>query len=169
MMNRRTLLLFAIAFTALIQARLLPEIGLETVINLPLLVLLLLSSGRQRGTLIAGAFIAGLLVDTLLWRPLGQSALTFSVAVLVAAAARGSGDAGWVRRSAAAIAGYAAAAALLILSSNLLGIGTTATGPGGPERLAINITLLIFGSVVGARRRAQQLRERPLDDRLSKS
>jgi len=55
----------------------------------------------------------------------------------------------------------------LILSSNLLGVGTTATGPGGPERLAINITLLIFGCVVGARRRAQQLRERPLDDRLS--
>ena len=167
MMNRRTLLLLAIAFTALIQARLLPEIGLETVINLPLLVLLLLSSGRRRGTLIAGAFAAGLLLDTLLWRPLGQSAFTLSVAVLVAAAVRGSGDAGWARRSAAAIVGYAAAAALLILSSNLLGVGTTATGPGGPERLAINITLLIFGCVVGARRRAQQLRERPLDDRLS--
>jgi hypothetical protein len=67
----------------------------------------------------------------------------------------------------AAIAGYAAAAAVLILSSSLLGIGTTAAGPGGPERLAINAALLVFGSVVGARRRAQQLRERPLDDRLS--
>jgi rod shape-determining protein MreD len=167
MMNRRTLLLLTIAFTALIQARFLPEIGLETIINLPLLVLLLLSSGRRRGTLIAGAFAAGILLDILLWRPLGQSALTFSVAVLVAATVRGSGNAGWARRSAAAAVGYAAAAALLILSSNLLGVGTTAIGPGGPERLAINITLLIFGSVVGARRRAQQLRERPLDDRLS--
>ena len=168
MMNRRTLLLLAIVFTALIQARLLPEVGLETLFNLPLFVLLLLSSVRRRSTLIAGAFAAGILLDALLWRPLGQSALTLSVAVLVAAAVRGDGDAGWARRSTAAITGYAAAAALLILSSNLLvGVGTTAIGSGGPERLAINVTLLIFGSAVGARRRAQQLRERPLDDRLS--
>jgi len=166
MMNRRTLLILAIALAALIQARLLPEVGLETLFNLPLFVLLLLSSVRRRSTLIAGAFAAGLLLDALLWRPLGQSALTLSVAVLVAAAVRGDGDAGWARRSTAAITGYAAAAALLILSSNLLGVGTTAIGSGGPERLAINVTLLIFGSVVGARRRAQQLRERPLDDRL---
>ena len=167
MMNRRTLLLLAIALTALIQARLLPEVGLETLFNLPLFVLLLLSSVRRRSTLIAGAFAAGLLLDALLWRPLGQSALTLSVAVLVAAAARGDGDAGWARRSAAATVGYAAAAAFLILSSNLLGVGTTAIGSGGPERLAINIALLVLGSAVGARRRAQQLRERPLDDRLS--
>lgn len=167
MMNRRTLLLLAIALTALIQARLLPEVGLETLFNLPLFVLLLLSSVRRRSTLIAGAFAAGLLLDALLWRPLGQSALTLSVAVLVAAAARGDGDAGWARRSAAATVGYAAAAAFLILSSNLLGVGTTAIGSGGPERLAINIALLTLGSAVGARRRAQQLRERPLDDRLS--
>jgi hypothetical protein len=89
------------------------------------------------------------------------------VAVLVAAAVRGDGDAGWARRSTAAITGYAAAAALLILSSNLLGVGTTAIASGGPERLAINVTLLALGSAIGARRRAQQLRERPLDDRLS--
>ena len=167
MMNRRTLLLLTLALTALIQARLLPEVGLETLFNLPLFVLLMLSSVRRRSTLIAGAFIAGLLLDALLWRPFGQSALTLSVAVLVAAAVRGDGDAGWVRRSMAAVVGYAAAAALLTLSSNLLGVGTTPAGPGGPERLGINITLLILGSVVGARRRAQQLRERPLDDRLS--
>ena len=166
MMNRRTLLLLAIALAALIQARLLPEVGLETVFSLPLFVLLMLSSVRRRSTLILGAFIAGFLIDTLLWRPLGQTALALSAAVLVAAAVRGRGDAGWARRSVAAIAGYAAAAAVLILSSSLLGIGTTAAGPGGPERLAINIALLVFGSVVGARRRAQQLRERPLDDRL---
>lgn len=35
MMNRRTLLLLAIALAALIQARLLPEVGLETLFNLP--------------------------------------------------------------------------------------------------------------------------------------
>ena len=166
MMNRRTLLLLAIALAALVQARLLPEVGLETLFSLPLFVLLMLSSVRRRSTLIVGAFIAGFLIDALLWRPLGQTALALSAAVLVAAAVRGSGDAGWARRSAAAIAGYAAAAAALILSSNLLGVGTTATGAGGPERLAINIALLVFGSAVGARRRAQQLRERPLDDRL---
>jgi hypothetical protein len=167
MMNRRTLLLLAITLAALIQARLLPEVGLETLFSLPLFVLLMLSSVRRRNTLILGAFIAGFLIDALLWRPLGQTALALSAAVLVAAAVRGSGDAGWARRSAAALSGYAAAAAFLIVSSNLLGTGTTATGAGGPERLAINIALLVFGSAVGARRRAQQLRERPLDDRLS--
>jgi len=167
MMNRRTLLLLAIALAALIQARLLPEVGLETLFSLPLFVLLMLSSVRRRNTLILGAFIAGFLIDALLWRPLGQTALALSAAVLVAAAVRGSGDAGWARRSAAALSGYAAAAAFLIVSSSLLGTGTTAIGSGGPERLAINIALLIFGSAVGARRRAQQLRERPLDDRLS--
>jgi len=167
MMNRRTLLLLSIALVALIQARLLPEIGLETIINLPLLALLLLSSVRRRGTLIAGAFIAGLLLDTLFSRPLGQSTLMLIVAVLVATAVRGGGDAGWVRRSAAAVAGHIAAALFLILSSNLLEVGTTEAGPGALERFVLNIALLILGSVVGARRRAQQLRERPLDDRLS--
>ena len=167
MMNRRTLLLLAITLAALIQARLLPEVGLETLFSLPLFVLLMLSSVRRRNTLIVGAFIAGFLIDALLWRPLGQTALALSAAVLVAAAVRGIGDAGWARRSAAALSGYAAAAAFLIVSSNLLGTGTTATGAGGPERLVINITLLVLGSAVGARRRAQQLRERPLDDRLS--
>jgi len=167
MVNRRTLLLLSIALVALIQARLLPEIGLEAVVNLPLLALLLLSSVRRRGTLIAGAFIAGLLLDSLFSRPLGQSTLMLIVAVLVATAVRGGGDAGWVRRSTAAVAGHIAAALFLILSSNLLGVGTTEAGAGALERFVLNIALIILGSVIGARRRAQQLRERPLDDRLS--
>ena len=80
-MNRRTLLLLAIALAALIQARLLPEVGLETLFSLPLFVLLMLSSVRRRSTLIVGAFIAGFLLDALLWRPLGQTALALSAAV----------------------------------------------------------------------------------------
>ena len=167
MLNWRTLLFFVIGLIGLIQARLLPEIGLETVINLPLLALLLLSSPRRRGTLVAGAVLAGLLIDSLLWRPLGESALTLSVAVLVAVAVRGGGTAGWARRSLAALAGYAAAAATLALTSAALGTGTTAQGPGALERLLLNVGLLIAGSVVGARRRDQRLRERPLDDRLN--
>lgn len=166
MLNRRTLLLLGISLSALIQARLLPEIGLDTVINLPLLVLLLLSSVRRRGTLVVGAVLAGLLIDTLVWRPLGLTALTLIAGILVATVVRGSADAGWGRRSIAALAGYGAAALMLITSSNLLGVGTTEQGPGGTERLILNIVLLTFGSVVGARRREQQLRERPLDDRL---
>lgn len=167
MINQRTLLILAIALAALIQARLLPEVGLEALFNLPLFVLLMLSSVRRRSTLIVGAFIAGLLIDTLLWRPLGQSALALSAAVLVASTVRGGGDAGWARRSVAATTGYATAAVALVLSSSLLGIGNAPTGPEGIGLLAINITLLVLGSAVGARRRAQQLRERPLDDRLS--
>jgi hypothetical protein len=166
MLNRRTLLILGICLSALIQARLLPEVGLDTTINLPLLIVLLLSSVRRRNTLVAGAFLAGLLIDTLLWRPLGLTALTLIVGVLVAATVRGSADAGWARRSVAALAGYAAAAFTLKASSNLLGVGTTEQGSGVAEQLALNIGLLVIGSVIGARRREQQLRDRPLDDRL---
>ena len=128
-----------IALTALIQARLLPEIELDTVLNLPLVLLLPLSSGRRRATLVAGALIAGLLLDALLWRPLGQTALTLCVGVLVAAAARGGGDAGWARRSLAAIAGYCAAAATALLSSGLLGIGTTGFESAQLERHGVKV------------------------------
>ena len=166
MLSRRTLVLLVIALTALIQARLLPEIEIDTVLNLPLVLLLPLSSGRRRATLVAGALIAGLRLDALLWRPLGQTALTLCVGVLVAAAARGGGDAGWARRSLAALAGYGAAAATALLSSGLLGIGTTGFESAQLERHGVNAALLVLASVIGARRRAQQLRERPLDDRL---
>jgi rod shape-determining protein MreD len=165
-LSRRTLVLLVIALTALIQARLLPEIDLDTVLNLPLVLLLPLSSGRRRATLVAGALIAGLLLDALLWRPLGQTALTLCVGVLVAAGARGGGDAGWARRSFAALAGYGAAVATVLLSSGLLGIGTTGFESAQLERHVVNAALLVLASVIGARRRAQQLRERPLDDRL---
>ena len=165
MMNRGTLLIFGIGLSALVQARILPEIGLDTTINLPLLVVLLLSSARRRSALVAGAFIAGLLIDTLLWRPLGVTALNLIAGILVATIIRGNVDASWARRGIAALAGYAAAFVALTATSDLLGVGTTEQPPGAIERLLLNIGLLVLGSVVGARRREQQLRERPLDAR----
>jgi hypothetical protein len=47
-----------------------------------------------------------------------------------------------------------------------LGIGTTGFESAQLERHGVNAALLVLASVIGARRRAQQLRERPLDDRL---
>jgi hypothetical protein len=166
MTNRRTLLFLAIGFSALVQARLLPEVGLDRLISLPLLLLLFLASAQRRGTLVAAAFLAGLLIDTLLWRPLGLTAVMLVVAVLVSATVRGGGDAGWIRRSVAAVAGYLAAGLTFSVTSGLTGAGGGAQGTDDLSRLALNVGLLVFGSVLGARRRAQQLRERPLDDRL---
>lgn len=166
MLNRSTLLLLALILSALIQVRLLPEIGLDRWINLPLLLVLLVSTPRRRPVLLTAGLIGGLLIDILLWRPLGLTAATLIMAVLVAASVRGSAAPGWVRRSAAGIAGFAAAEVLLALVGGLLGVSEGDRGQGEPLRLLLNAALVTVGSVIGARRRDTQLRERPLDDRL---
>lgn len=166
MLNRSTLLLLALILSALIQVRLLPEIGLDRWINLPLLLALLVSTPRRRPVLLTAGLIGGLLIDILLWRPLGLTAATLIAAVLVAASVRGSAAPGWVRRSAAGIAGFAAAEVLLALVGGLLGVSEGDRGQGEPLRLLLNAALVTVGSVIGARRRDTQLRDRPLDDRL---
>lgn len=166
MLNRSTLLLLALILSALIQVRLLPEIGLDRWINLPLLLVLLVSTPRRRPVLLTAGLIGGLLIDILLWRPLGLTAATLIMAVLVAASVRGSAAPGWVRRSAAGIAGFAAAEVLLALVGGLLGVSEGDRGQGEPLRLLLNAALVTVGSVIGARRRDTQLRDRPLDDRL---
>jgi rod shape-determining protein MreD len=157
MVNRSTLLLFVLIVSALVQARLFPEIGLDRWISLPLLLTLLYSTPRRRPVLLAAGLIGGLLIDTLLWRPLGLTSAALVTATLVAASVRGSAAPGWVRRSAAGLAGFAAAELLVALIGGLLGESGGARGGEEPLRLLLN---------VGARRRDAQLRERPLDDRL---
>jgi cell shape-determining protein MreD len=166
MLNRSTLLLLVLILSALIQVRMLPEIGLDRWINLPLLLALLVSTPRRRPVLLNAGLIGGLLIDTLLWRPLGFTAATLIVAVLVAASVRGSAAPGWVRRSAAGAAGFAAAEVFLALVDGLLGVSEGDRGQGEPLRLLLNAALITVGSVIGARRRDTQLRDRPLDDRL---
>jgi cell shape-determining protein MreD len=166
MVNRSTLLLVVLIASALVQARLFPEVGLDRWISLPLLLTLLYSTPRRRPVLLAGGLIGGLLIDTLLWRPLGLTSAALIAATLVAASARGSAAPGLVRRSAAGLAGFAAAELLLALAGGLLGESGGARGEEEPLRLLLNIALLTLGAFVGARRRDAQLRERPLDDRL---
>ena len=166
MVNRSTLLLSVLIASALVQARLFPEVGLDQWISLPLLLTLLYSTPRRRPVLLAGGLIGGLLIDTLLWRPLGLTSAALIAATLVAASARGSAAPGWVRRSAAGLAGFAAAELLLALAGGLLGESGGARGEEEPLRLLLNVALLTLGAFVGARRRDAQLRERPLDDRL---
>ena len=166
MLNRSTLLLGLVIMSALVQARLFPEIGLDRWINLPLLLILLYSTPRRRQTLLTAGLIGGLLIDTLLWRPLGLTAAALVTAALVAASVRGSAAPGWVRRGAAALAGFAAAELLVAIIGGLFGESAGARGGGEPLRLLLNAALLTIGALVGARRRDAQLRERPLDDRL---
>jgi cell shape-determining protein MreD len=166
MLNRRTLLVFVLIVSALIQARLFPEVGLDRWVNLPILLTLLYSTPRRRPTLLVAGLIGGLLIDTLLWRPLGLTSAALITATLVAANVRGSAAPGWVRRSAAGLLGYASAELLLTFVGGLLGESGGARGDEEPLRLLLNAALLILGAVIGARRRAAQLRSRPLDDRL---
>jgi rod shape-determining protein MreD len=166
MVNRSTLLLFVLIVSALVQARLFPEIGLDRWISLPLLFTLLYSTPKRRPVLLAAGLIGGLLIDTLLWRPLGLTSAALVTATLIAASVRGSAAPGWVRRSAAGIAGFAAAELLVTLIGGLLGESGGARGGEEPLRLLLNVVLISLGAFVGARRRDAQLRERPLDDRL---
>ena len=166
MVNRSTLLLFVLVMSALVQARLFPEIGLDRWINLPLLLTLLYSTPRRRSVLLGAGLIGGLLIDILLWRPLGLTSAALVTATLVAASVRGSAAPGWVRRSAAGLAGFAAAELLVALIGGLLGDSGGARGGAEPLRLLLNVALLTLGAFVGARRRDAQLRDRPLDDRL---
>lgn len=166
MVNRGMLLLFVLIASALLQARLFPEVGLDRWISLPLLLTLLYSTPRRRPVLVAAGLIGGLLIDTLLWRPLGLTSAALIAATLVAANIRGSAAPGWVRRSAAGLVGFAAAELLFALAGGLLGESGGARGEEEPLRLLVNAALLTLGAFVGARRREAQLRARPLDDRL---
>ena len=89
---------FGIVLAALVQARLLPELGLERLINLPVVLLIVTSSTERRTLALVAATAAGLTIDIALMRPLGLSSLAMVAGVLVASQVRGDGGAMLSRR-----------------------------------------------------------------------
>ncbi len=148
-MNKQLGYVLGIVLAALIQARLLPELGLERAINLPIVLLIVTASADRRTLVLAAATFAGLTIDIALLRPLGLTSLAMIAGVLVASQIRGAGDALLLKRFVALLFGLAASSVtIFLLSGGGIGrIGENALG------LALN---LVAGSALawfGQRRR----------------
>jgi rod shape-determining protein MreD len=137
-MNKRLGYVLGILLAALIQARLLPELGLERAINLPILLLIVTASADRRTLALVAATVAGLTIDTILLRPLGLTSLAMVIGVLVASQIRGAGDAHLPKRLAALFFGLAASSVTVLLLSG-----------GGSWRLGENAFALIVNLLVG--------------------
>jgi len=137
-MNKRLGYVLGILLAAIIQARLLPELGLERAINLPIVLLIVTASADRRTLALVAATVAGLTIDTVLLRPLGLTSLAMVVGVLVASQIRGAGDALLPKRLAALLFGLAASSVTILLLSG-----------GGSGRLGENISALIVNLLVG--------------------
>lgn len=151
-MARSAIFALGILVCACIQARLLPELGLERLVNLPLLALALFATPYQLPSRLLGATVAGLAIDGLLLRPLGLTPLALSAAVVVGSALRSDVE-GWPRRFAAA----AAAIATGVVTEALL-FGAAGESGGGafgltPSWFAVNLPLLLVATWIGSRRR----------------
>lgn len=157
-MSRRIGYLFGIVLAALVQARLLPELGLERTLNLPAILLFVTASLERRTLALAAATAAGLTLDLTLLRPLGLSSLSLVAGVIVASQVRGAGDALLLRRTAALFVGLlASSAAVSVLSSGQSGlIGE------GPVALGLNLLVGAALSWVGLRRRSRFQLDRSL-------
>ncbi|NDE02608.1 MAG: hypothetical protein EBZ91_12865 [Gammaproteobacteria bacterium] len=148
-MNKRIGYVLGILLAALIQARLLPELGLERSINLPIVLLIVTASPHRRTLALVAATVAGLTIDTVLLRPLGLTSLGMILGVLVASQIRGGGDAHLPKRLAALILGLAASSAtILVLSGG-------GSGRVGENASALVVNLLVGGALaaLGQRRR----------------
>ncbi len=143
--------MFGIVLAALVQARLLPELGLERLINLPVVLLIVTSSVDRRTLALVAATAAGLTIDIALLRPLGLSSLAMIAGVLVASQVRGDGGAQLTRRIAAFFLGLMASNVTVFLLSG------GDNGRPGEGVLALVANLLAGGALawVGQRRRSQ--------------
>ena len=157
-MSRRIGYLFGIVLAALVQARLLPELGFERTLNLPAILLFVTASLERRTLALAAATAAGLTLDLTLLRPVGLSSLSLVAGVIVASQVRGAGDALLLRRTAALFVGLlASSAAVSVLSSGQSGlIGE------GPVALGLNLLVGAALSWVGLRRRSRFQLDRSL-------
>ena len=99
-MARSVLFVLGSLACAFLQARVLPEIGLDRLLNLPLILSALFATPYQLPSRLAGATAAGLTLDALLMRPFGVTSLALCAAVLVGSALRSDVE-GWPRRFAA--------------------------------------------------------------------
>jgi len=138
-MNKQLGYVLGILLAALIQARLLPELDMERVINLPIVLLIVTASADRRTLVLVAATLAGLTIDTLLLRPLGLTSLGMIAGVLVASQIRGAGDALLLKRFTALLFGLAASSVTIFLLSG-----------GGTGRLGENAFALVVNLVVGS-------------------
>ena len=148
-MTKRIGYVLGIVLAALIQARLLPELGLERAINLPAILLIVTASAERRSLALVAATVAGLTIDTVLLRPLGQTSLAMIAGVLAASQVRGAGDALLPKRVVALLFGLVANSFTILLLSS-----------GGANRIgeiafALVVNLLVGGALAafGQRRR----------------
>jgi rod shape-determining protein MreD len=150
-MTKRLGYVLGILLAALIQARLLPELGLERAINLPIVLLIVTASADRRTLALVAATLAGLTIDTVLLRPLGLTSLAMITGVLVASQIRGAGDAQLTRRIGAFFLGLMASNVTVFLLSG------GDNGRPGEGVLALVANLLAGGALawVGQRRRSQ--------------
>lgn len=148
-MNKRLGYVLGILLAALVQARFLPELGLERAVNLPIVLLIVTASTDRRTLALVAATLAGLTIDTLLLRPLGLTSLAMVAGVLVASQIRGAGDALLPKRFVALLFGLAASSVtILVLSGG-------GSGRIGENAFALVVNLLVGGALaaLGQRRR----------------
>ena len=87
-MVRSVLFVLGSLICAYLQARVLPELGFDRLVNLPLLLSALFATPYQLPSRLAGATAAGLALDALFMRPFGVTPLALSAAVIVGSALR---------------------------------------------------------------------------------
>lgn len=138
-MNKQLGYVLGIVFAALVQARLLPELGLDRAVNLPVVLLIVTASADRRTLVLAAATIAGLTIDVTLLRPLGLTSLAMVVGVLVASQIRGAGDALLPKRFAALLLGILASSLTIFLLSG-----------GGTNRIGENVPALVLNLIIGS-------------------
>lgn len=150
-MMKRIGYVLGIVLAALIQARLLPELGLERLVNLPAVLLIVTASIDRRTLALVAATLAGLVIDTALLRPLGLSSLAMVIGVLVASQVRGTGNTLLVRRT--------IAFALGLMASNITVFVLSGGDNGRPGEgvIALVANFLVGGLLawVGLRRRSR--------------
>ncbi|MFM9165945.1 MAG: hypothetical protein ACKOQO_03935 [Candidatus Limnocylindrus sp.] len=157
-MTKRIGYVLGILLAALIQARLLPELGLERFMNLPAVLLIVTASIDRRTLVLVAATLAGLVIDTALLRPLGLSSLAMVIGVLVASQVRGTGNTQLVRRT--------VAFALGLMASNITVSVLSGGDNGRPGEgvIALVANFLVGGLLawVGLRRRSRYQLDRSL-------
>lgn len=157
-MTKRIGYVLGILLAALIQARLLPELGLERFMNLPAVLLIVTASIDRRTLVLVAATLAGLVIDTALLRPLGLSSLAMVIGVLVASQVRGTGNTQLVRRT--------VAFALGLMASNITVFVLSGGDNGRPGEgvIALVANFLVGGLLawVGLRRRSRYQLDRSL-------
>ena len=157
-MTKRIGYVLGIVLAALIQVRLLPELGLERFMNLPAVLLIVTASIDRRTLVLVAATLAGLMIDTALLRPLGLSSLAMVIGVLVASQVRGTGNTQLVRRT--------VAFALGLMASNITVFVLSGGDNGRPGEgvIALVANFLVGGLLawVGLRRRSRYQLDRSL-------